>query len=70
MGGDETNMACWEQDPAIASFGAAHNLTDGKALYAYFMRRYAAILAKHNKTAVGWCAATAAAFMARGQHNR
>lgn len=62
-------MACWEQDSAIASFGAAHNLTDGKALYGYFMRRYAAILAKYNKTAVGWCVATAAGLLAHGQPN-
>ena len=47
-------MWCWENDPSIMKFGKENNLTDGKALYGYFMRRYAVLLGKHNKTAVGW----------------
>ncbi|MGH9542439.1 MAG: beta-N-acetylhexosaminidase [Terriglobales bacterium] len=54
IGGDENPARQWTANPSIQAFMRAHGLADNHALQAYFNRRLAEILTRHNKKMVGW----------------
>lgn len=54
LGGDEVNTDAWEDSDAINAFMEEQGIDDYAALQAYFVQRYAAIIAAEGKTAVGW----------------
>jgi hexosaminidase len=54
IGGDEVVYTQWSNNPAITEFRKQHNLTDGKALQAWFNTELAKVLKKHHRRMVGW----------------
>jgi len=54
IGGDEVNGKQWTSNAEIQAFMQKENLPDLHALQAYFNRRVAAILAKYDRTMIGW----------------
>ena len=54
IGGDEVNGKQWTVNEDIQAFMRIENLPDLHALQAYFNRRVAAILAKYDRTMIGW----------------
>jgi hexosaminidase len=54
IGGDEVEDTQWKNSTAIQAFEKQHQLTDSRALHAYFNLRLQQILKKHGKTMVGW----------------
>lgn len=53
VGGDETQTNCWTANKNVSAYMKAHDL-DVNGLYAEFENKYAAAVAKKNKTVVGW----------------
>lgn len=53
-GGDEVNPTAWKKNPEIVAFMGAQGFASARDLQAYFTGRYAAIVARHGKTAIGW----------------
>ena len=53
VGGDEPHYACWEANANISSYMKAAGLSS-EGLYARFEASYAALLASHGKSVVGW----------------
>ncbi len=54
IGGDEVNSTEWAQNRNIQDFMAENNISDERALQAYFNKRIQKILSKHGKKMVGW----------------
>eukprot|EP01116_Phalansterium_solitarium_P009923 TRINITY_DN24270_c0_g1_i1.p1 TRINITY_DN24270_c0_g1~~TRINITY_DN24270_c0_g1_i1.p1 ORF type:complete len:518 (+),score=117.10 TRINITY_DN24270_c0_g1_i1:118-1671(+) len=54
LGGDEVRWLCWQQDPTIATWMAAHGMTDYVQLYGYYEQRLENILASLGKSAGFW----------------
>ncbi len=54
IGGDENNGKQWNANPEIQDFMKKNNLPDNHALQNYFNKKLGKILAKYNKTMVGW----------------
>jgi hexosaminidase len=54
IGGDEVSGKHWKNNPQIQAFMREKNLTDTRALQAYFNQRLSKILEKHGKRMIGW----------------
>ncbi|MDR0352890.1 MAG: beta-N-acetylhexosaminidase [Opitutaceae bacterium] len=54
IGGDENNGRQWNASERIQKFIAENNLKDNHGLHSWFNTRLAEILARNNKTLVGW----------------
>lgn len=54
VGGDEVNGKQWDANAAIQAFKQAHGIRDNAGLQAYFNKRLQGIVAKHDKTMIGW----------------
>lgn len=54
VGGDEVNGKQWDANPKIQEFMKAHNLESNKDLQSYFNKRLEPIVARHDKTMIGW----------------
>ncbi len=54
MGGDECDGKQWDVTPHVQAFMKARGIKDDPALQAYFTGRVQKLVAKHNKTAIGW----------------
>jgi hexosaminidase len=54
IGADENNGEAWKNNPQIVQFMREKGMKDVQELQAYFVRRMYAIVAKHNKTMIGW----------------
>jgi hexosaminidase len=54
VGGDEVNGKEWDANPKIQAFIRANNLKNKEGLQAYFNKKLQAMIAKHEKSMVGW----------------
>ncbi len=54
IGGDEVTGKAWNANPQIQEFMHAHGMKNNADLQAYFNQRLQEIVAKNNKTMVGW----------------
>lgn len=54
IGGDEVVYRHWQGSESIANFKKKHNLTDDRAVQAYFNTQLEKMLQKHGKKMVGW----------------
>lgn len=54
IGGDEVNGTHWDANPDIQAFKEKNRIPDNHGLQAYFNRRIAAIISRHNKNMAGW----------------
>jgi hexosaminidase len=54
VGGDEVNGKEWDANPKIQAFIRANNLKNNEGLQAYFNKKLQAMIAKHEKSMVGW----------------
>ena len=54
IGGDEVNLDCWKQDPAISGWGAAHGMATANELLNYFESILTDIVASCDKTPIAW----------------
>jgi hexosaminidase len=54
VGGDESRLDGWDQDPRVRDYAAARGLTSTAALFGDFMRRLQDILAARGRTMITW----------------
>jgi hexosaminidase len=54
IGGDENEGKQWDRNPQIQAFMKERSIKNNHSLQAYFTKRLARILQKHNKKAMGW----------------
>jgi hexosaminidase len=54
VGGDEVNGKEWDANPKIQEFKKSHNFKNNEELQNYFSERVQKIVAKHDRSAVGW----------------
>ena len=54
VGGDEVNGKQWDANPKIQEFIRARGISGNKGLQAYFNKRLQPIVAKHDKSMIGW----------------
>lgn len=54
IGGDEVDPKQWNDNAHIQEFMRSHQLSDSRALHAYFNQRVQKIVEKHGKHMIGW----------------
>ena len=54
LGGDEVNYKCWDANPAIAAWLAAHNMTSAELQQYFWVQMVARVLPALNKTVGVW----------------
>lgn len=54
LGGDEVAHRAWKKNTAITAFMEKNGIADHAGLHAFFIARYATILRRHGKVAMGW----------------
>jgi len=54
VGGDESRLTGWEQDPRVRDYAASRGLTSAAAMFGDFMQRIQAILTARGRTMITW----------------
>lgn len=54
LGGDEVAPGCWNSDPDITAFMAAHGINSAQELQAWFTKKVLPIVKKYGRRPVYW----------------